>query len=233
ARRVAKQATDGLSELQQSSSKEIMKWKQELKEANKNLDMLRFERDSLQNHSDQRDQRLEQMEARLHDFATDLKAKEDALIAAKAEVATRDQEIRQLKDRIKQVETVAEAQVKRREMEITKQMDQYLAETKAIDAERERLAKAKVMEVRKQLKLVEEQRDEAERRAHAAEAKVADYEENFIQYRGQMEGEALRAITNGYRNALSAIPSSRPASSPLDRLFPLARPRSPGYGENI
>ncbi|KAL6743983.1 hypothetical protein Aduo_016963 [Ancylostoma duodenale] len=87
ARRVAKQATDGLSELQQSSSKEIMKWKQkhalslaqsntlqnqlqqtasqleakkeELKEANKNLDMLRFERDSLQNHSDQRDQRLE------------------------------------------------------------------------------------------------------------------------------------------------------------------------------
>ncbi|EYC34809.1 hypothetical protein Y032_1401g3863, partial [Ancylostoma ceylanicum] len=87
ARRVAKQATDGLIEVQQSSSKEIMKWKQkhalslaqsntlqnqlqqttaqletkreELKEANKNLDMLRFERDSLQNHSDQRDQRLE------------------------------------------------------------------------------------------------------------------------------------------------------------------------------
>ncbi|KAL6743982.1 hypothetical protein Aduo_016962 [Ancylostoma duodenale] len=173
------------------------------------------------------------MEARLHDLATDLKAKEDAVIAAKAEVATRDQEIRQLKDRIKQVETVAEAQVKRREMEITKQMDQYLEETKAIDAERERLAKAKVMEVRKQLKLVEEQRDEAERRAHAAEQKVADYEENFIQYRGQMEGEALRAITNGYRNALSAIPSSRPASSPLDRLFPLTRPRSPGYAENI
>ncbi|EYC34906.1 hypothetical protein Y032_1280g3803 [Ancylostoma ceylanicum] len=159
------------------------------------------------------------MDARLHDLAADLKAKEDALITAKAEVATRDQEIRELKEKIKHAEIAAE--------------DNYLAETKAIDAERERLAKAKVMEVRKQLKIVEEQRDEAERRAQAAEEKVADYEENFVQYRGQMEGEALRAITNGYRNALSAIPSSRAASSPLDRLFPAARPGSPGYGENI
>ncbi|EYC34905.1 hypothetical protein Y032_1280g3803 [Ancylostoma ceylanicum] len=173
------------------------------------------------------------MDARLHDLAADLKAKEDALITAKAEVATRDQEIRELKEKIKHAEIAAEVQIKRREMEITKQMDNYLAETKAIDAERERLAKAKVMEVRKQLKIVEEQRDEAERRAQAAEEKVADYEENFVQYRGQMEGEALRAITNGYRNALSAIPSSRAASSPLDRLFPAARPGSPGYGENI
>lgn len=50
--------------------------------------------------------------------------------------------------------------------------DRYLEETKAIDAERERQAKASIMEVRKQLKLVEDQREEAERRANAAEKKV-------------------------------------------------------------
>ncbi|VDN24827.1 unnamed protein product [Cylicostephanus goldi] len=142
ARRVAKQATDGLNELLQSSSKEITKLNQKnalslaqssslqnqlkqttaqleakkeknalslaqsstlqnqlkqttaqleakkeaLKEANKNLDMLRFERDSLQNHSDQRDQKLEQLESRIHDLSEDLKLKEEAVIKAKAEV---------------------------------------------------------------------------------------------------------------------------------------------------
>lgn len=61
--------------------------------------------------------------------------------------------------------------------------------------------------------------------------KVADYEENFMQYRGQMEGEALRAITNGYRNALSAIPSSRRSKcSSIDPLFPLTRLSA--YSEN-
>ncbi|ETN78954.1 hypothetical protein NECAME_00327, partial [Necator americanus] len=257
ARRIAKQATDGLSDLQQTSSKEIMKLKQkhalslaqsntlqnqlkqtsaqleakkeELKEANKHLDMLRFERDSLQNHSDQLDQKLEQNDARVHDLQSRLDAKEDALAVARAEIATRDQEIRELREKLKHVEDASELRVRRREMEITKQMDHYLEETKAVDAERERLAKIKIMELQKQLKLIDSQLEEAERRALAAEEKVADYEENLVQYRGQMEGEALRAITNGYRNALSAIPSSRSGAA-MDRLFPM---RSSSYGENI
>ncbi|KAK6757508.1 hypothetical protein RB195_015371 [Necator americanus] len=257
ARRIAKQATDGLSDLQQTSSKEITKLKQkhalslaqsntlqnqlkqtsaqleakkeELKEANKHLDMLRFERDSLQNHSDQLDQKLEQNDARVHDLQSRLDAKEDALAVARAEIATRDQEIRELREKLKHVEDASELRVRRREMEITKQMDHYLEETKAVDAERERLAKIKIMELQKQLKLIDSQLEEAERRALAAEEKVADYEENLVQYRGQMEGEALRAITNGYRNALSAIPSSRSGAA-MDRLFPM---RSSSYGENI
>ncbi|KAK6059006.1 hypothetical protein COOONC_03399 [Cooperia oncophora] len=81
--------------------------------------------------------------------------------------------------------------------------------------------------MQQRLKMMEEERDEAEKRAEVAEAKVADYVENFVKYRGQMEGEALRAITNGYRNALSAIPSARrDADSSLDRLFPHIRSSS-------
>uniref|UniRef100_A0A0K0D165 DUF3523 domain-containing protein n=1 Tax=Angiostrongylus cantonensis TaxID=6313 RepID=A0A0K0D165_ANGCA len=87
------------------------------------------------------------------------------------------------------------------------------------------------MEMQQHMKLLEDQREAAERRAEIAEAKVADYEKNFIEYRGQMEGEAIRAITNGYRNALSTIPSSRREGGlSIDRLFPL---RLSNYCENV
>ncbi|KHJ79229.1 hypothetical protein OESDEN_21130, partial [Oesophagostomum dentatum] len=236
-RRVAKQATDGLNELQQSSSKEIKmlnqkhalslaqsntlqnqlkqatkqleEKKEELREANKNLDMLRFERDSLQNQHDQRDSQLEQVESRIHDLVTELKLKEDALVEAKAKIAAREQDLRDLQNRLKAAENAADARLKKREDEITKQMNHFMEQTKAIAAARERQVKRELVEVQKQLTLLEKQRDEAEHRAHVAEEKVIDYEENLVKYRGQMEGEALRAITNGYRNALSAIPSSR------------------------
>ncbi|KJH40873.1 hypothetical protein DICVIV_13169 [Dictyocaulus viviparus] len=259
ARVLAKQATDALRALEQTSTAEITKLKQkhalslaqsstlqnqlkhtaanleakkeELKEINKNYDMLRFERDSLRNHTDYLEQELEQVKNRVHDLVEELKMKEDALKVNREKVNAQDSQICALKEKLKKVESDAKEHVRRRENEITQQMDHYLQETKSIDAERERLAKLKIIEMQQRLKQLEEQKEAAERRAQVAEEKVADYKNNFVHYRGQMEGEAIRAITNGYRNALSIIPSSRKETGlSFDKLFPL-KPRS--YSENV
>ncbi|KAJ1367490.1 hypothetical protein KIN20_028416 [Parelaphostrongylus tenuis] len=253
-RMLSKQTVDALRALEQTSTAEITKWKQklalltaqsntlqnqlkqttmqleakneELKEVNKHFDMLRFERDTLRNHNDHLEQQLEQTKSRVRDLMDELKTKEEALQANQDKVCDRDSQIAELTEKLKTVECVAEAHVKRKEDEITKQMNHYLQETRSIDAERERIAKIKVMEMQRLLKLFEDQKEAAERRAQIAEEKVADYENNFIHYRGQMEGEAIRAITNGYRNALSNIPSSaRENGLSINRLFPL-RPLS-------
>ncbi|KAK6052664.1 hypothetical protein COOONC_09830, partial [Cooperia oncophora] len=106
---ITKQAIDALRELEQTSSAEIVKLKQkqalslaqsntfqnqlkhttaqleakkeEVKEANKQLDMLRFERDSLRNHTDQLEQQLDQAESGLHDLMADLRKKDETLQA--------------------------------------------------------------------------------------------------------------------------------------------------------
>lgn len=177
------------------------------------------------------EQQLDQADSGIRDLITQLKKKDEILEAKQKDIEAKEIEIRELKERLKRVEAAADAHVKKREEEITKQMDNYLQETRLIDAERERHTKMRVLEAQQRLKLVQDERDAALKRAQAAEEKVADYEENFMQYRGQMEGEALRAITNGYRNALSAIPSSRRSKcSSIDPLFPLTRLSA--YSEN-
>uniref|UniRef100_A0A8L8KSW8 Kinetochore protein SPC25 n=1 Tax=Heligmosomoides polygyrus TaxID=6339 RepID=A0A8L8KSW8_HELPZ len=188
------------------------------------LDMLRFERDSLRNHKDQVEQQLDQADSGIRDLITQLKKKDEILEAKQKDIEAKEIEIRELKERLKRVEAAADAHVKKREEEITKQMDNYLQETRLIDAERERHTKMRVLEAQQRLKLVQDERDAALKRAQAAEEKVADYEENFMQYRGQMEGEALRAITNGYRNALSAIPSSRRSKCSKPPADPCGKP---------
>ncbi|KAK6014100.1 Myb-like DNA-binding domain protein [Ostertagia ostertagi] len=201
-RDLTKQAINALRDLEQTSSAEIQKWKQ------KHALSL----------------------AQSNTFQNQLKHT-TAQLEAKKEINSKVAEIRELTEKLKKVESAAEAHVKRREEEITKQMDDYLQETKLVDAERERHARMRILEAQQRMKMAEDERDEAERRAKVAEEKVADYEANFIKYRGQMEGEALRAITNGYRNALSAIPSARrDVNSGIDRLFPLIK--SSAYSEN-
>uniref|UniRef100_A0A0K0D166 Uncharacterized protein n=1 Tax=Angiostrongylus cantonensis TaxID=6313 RepID=A0A0K0D166_ANGCA len=147
---LSKQTVDALRALEQTSAVDITKWRQkhalslaqsntlqnqlkhttvqleakreELKEVNKNFDMLRFERDALRNHNDNLEQKLEEMKSRLHGLMEELKMKEEALQANQGKVNDRDNQISVLEEKLKKVENAAEAHVKRREDEITKQM---------------------------------------------------------------------------------------------------------------
>ncbi|PIO77436.1 hypothetical protein TELCIR_00461 [Teladorsagia circumcincta] len=101
----------------------------------------------------------------------ELKKKDETLQAKSKEVNSKAAEIRELNEKLKKVESAAEAHVKRREGEITKQMDNYLQETKLVDAERERHARMRILEAQQRMKLAEDERDEAERRAKIAEEK--------------------------------------------------------------
>ncbi|WKY08946.1 hypothetical protein Q1695_001821 [Nippostrongylus brasiliensis] len=244
---VVKQALDALRSVEQSSTIDVTKWKQKHalslaqsstiqnqlkhttsqlesevekgKDLSKQLDMLRFERDSLSSLKEKLERQLDDSGVKCHGLSAKVKKMEETLKAMQTEAAEREKEVTELKKKLAEVEINAEARVKQREEDITKQMDNYLKKTKMIDAERELEARMLVADAEQRLKIVKEQRDAAEKRAVIAEKKVADYEEHFAEYRGQMEGEALRAITNGYRNALSTISSARSEAVPsVDRL---------------
>ncbi|VDL82542.1 unnamed protein product [Nippostrongylus brasiliensis] len=216
---VVKQALDALRSVEQSSTIDVTKWKQKGKDLSKQLDMLRFERDSLSSLKEKLERQLDDSGVKCHGLSAKVKKMEETLKAMQTEAAEREKEVTELKKKLAEVEINAEARVKQREEDITKQMDNYLKKTKMIDAERELEARMLVADAEQRLKIVKEQRDAAEKRAVIAEKKVADYEEHFAEYRGQMEGEALRAITNGYRNALSTISSARSEAVPsVDRL---------------